>query len=254
MERECNASQLLPRVAMGTWWVWRRVSEKGLAKNHHHVCEERPPEECLNLSVGITQWGKWSRQRTESSSRIQKGMVWLSPAWAIHSHAGCRGRKGGLKKQTNVWEWDSCRKKSLLPENSSPASLAHAPKEYDTKRFGLHSKPAKSMGITFWISLHFGLLCVLDRVLSKQAVNRNIGFLPPCGQDFQHTSTFRIVAEFSKMSSLGREKWSQVTEIPRLSSGGSSAETDRLTASSHFTWWSRAMNRQAGSQHCGSPA
>lgn len=59
--------------------------------------------------------------------------------------------------------------------------------------------------LTQWESL-LGFLCVLDRVLSKQAVNRSIGFCPPHGQDFQHTSAFRIVAGFSKTSCLGMVK------------------------------------------------
>lgn len=50
----------------------------------------------------------------------------------------------------------AAEKKTVLPENSSPASLAHARKESNIKHFGSHSKPVKSMGITFWISLRFG--------------------------------------------------------------------------------------------------
>lgn len=156
MERERNASQSLPRVAMGTWRVWRRVSEKGLAKNHHHVCEERSPEECLNLSVGITQWGKWSRKRTESSSRIQKGMVWLSPSWAIHSRAGCRGRKGGLKKQTNVWEWDSCGKRACCLRTPHQLRWHMLPKSMILSALGF----TQSL-LSQWESL-FGFLCILD--------------------------------------------------------------------------------------------
>lgn len=156
MERECNVSQLLPRFTMWTWWVWRQVSEERPAKTHHCVCGEWSLEECLNLSVGICQWGKWSRKGIDWSARIQKRMVWLSPAWAIHSCAGCKGKERGLKKQTDVCSWDSCGKNSLLPENSSSASLAHDPEQSNIKHFGFHSKPAKSMGITLWISLCFG--------------------------------------------------------------------------------------------------
>lgn len=62
------------------------------------VCEEGSPEECLNLSMGISQWGKLSGKGTERSARIQKGMVWPSPAWSIHSHAACsRGEEGSRR-------------------------------------------------------------------------------------------------------------------------------------------------------------
>lgn len=66
---------------MGTGWVWKRVSEKGPAKKQYHVSQEGSPEECLNLSLSLPVW-KVEQERNRCA-RIQKGMVWLPPAWAM---------------------------------------------------------------------------------------------------------------------------------------------------------------------------
>lgn len=88
------------------------------------------------------------RNRTICKDSDRNG---LSPA----SHEPCRmqrksGRTEEAKRQLDM---SSCGKRSLLPEKSSPVSLAHASEEFRIKHFEFHSKPAKSMGITLLFSV-----------------------------------------------------------------------------------------------------
>lgn len=87
------------------------------------------------------------RSRSICKDPVRNGQTLTCP-----SHAGCRGRAEGAKRQLDM---GSCGKRSLLSKNFSPVSLAHASEDFSAQPFGFHSKPAKSMGITqvfsvFW--------------------------------------------------------------------------------------------------------
>lgn len=109
-----------------------------------------PQRSVLNLRSGMMGiswlWSEVENEQRDCKNPKRDGLTL--------THVGAP--EGGPKKQTDIWVWNSCGEKSLLPKDSSPASLAHAPEEFNIKHFGFHSKPANSMGINPWISLCFG--------------------------------------------------------------------------------------------------
>lgn len=133
---------------MGTGWVWKRVSEKSPAKKTVSCLSGRLPRGVFKSQSETPPVWKVEKERNRSMCKgpERNGLTLSCP-----SHAGCRGR-AGLKKQRQL-EMGSCGKTSLLPENSSPVSLAHASEEFSAKHFEFHSKPAKSMGITLVFSV-----------------------------------------------------------------------------------------------------
>lgn len=71
------------------------------------------------------------------------------------SHAGCRGRAEGLKKQRDSWTWIGVEKGACCLR-TSPVSLAHASEEFSTSTLGF-TQSILSQWESLWFSLCFGL-------------------------------------------------------------------------------------------------
>lgn len=125
----------------------KRIREESCQKTVPCLSERLPRGVFKSQSGNLPVW-KVEQERNRSICKDPERNGLTEPCRMQRK----RGRTEKAKRQLDM---GSCGKRSLLPENSSPASLAHASEEFSIKHFGFHSKPAKSMGIilvfsAFW--------------------------------------------------------------------------------------------------------
>lgn len=228
---------------METEWVWKRVSEKGPAKNQYHVSQEGFPGEWLNLSLGISQCGS-------GAGKEQINLQGSSKEWSdSHLPEPCRMQRKSRRIEGEKRQLDmgSCGKRSLLSKNFSPVSLAHASEEFSAQSFGFHSKPAKSMGITQVFSVFW-----TESFQNKQWTETQAFFFPVA-------RIFSIPQLLGSWVSFPKQfPWEWRNDHKWLKYPGSLQvvpwPSQRDSPQPHTAWRSRDRSRQAGSQHCGSPA